>query len=53
MLVWYLNFAMVIRFDLLERMEFSLVDAGSISVGNMALGVGEWAFLLTSLAIVA
>ena len=41
MLDWHLIFAVVIRFDLLKRMEFAPVGAESIFVGIMALGVGE------------
>ena len=52
MLDWHLIFAVVVRFDLLKRVEFAPAGAGLISIGIMALGFGEWAYLLTPLAIV-
>ena len=53
MLDWHLFHSVVDRFDLLKRVEFVRMGAGLISVGNMALEIGIWAFLLTSLAIIA
>ena len=46
MLVRHLTFAVVVRFYLLKRVRFAPVGASSISVGIMALGVGEWDFFI-------